>query len=52
MQVRSMGQEDPWGHGNLLQYYCLGNPMDRGAFPWGCKELDITEVTENSSTRN
>ena len=21
------------GHGNLLQYSCLGNPMDRGA--WG-----------------
>ena len=22
------------GNGNLLQYYCLGNPMDRGAW-WG-----------------
>ena len=20
------------GHGNPLQYYCLGNPMDRGAW--------------------
>ena len=34
------------GHGNLLQYSCLENPMDRGA--WGitvlgiAKELDVT----------
>ena len=32
------------GNGNPLQYYCLGNPMDSGAWqPWGCKESDITE---------
>ena len=31
MWVRSLGQEDPLGggHGNPLQYSCLGNPMDR-----------------------
>ena len=33
-QVRSLGQEDPLEgeHGNPLQYSCLGNPMDRGAW--------------------
>ena len=37
------------GHGNPLQYSCLENPMDRGA--WQAmvhgvsKELDMTEVT-------
>ena len=41
MQFQSLGQEDPLtltltltpggGHGNPLQYSCLGNPMDRGA---------------------
>ena len=33
--VRSQGQEDSpgEGNGNLLQYSCLENPMDRGA--WG-----------------
>ena len=32
------------GNGNPLQYPCLENPMDRGAWcPWGCKELDTTE---------
>ena len=39
------------GHGNLLQYSCLGNPMDRGAWwariqgvgkEWVTKELDVT----------
>ena len=37
------------GEGNdySLQYSCLGNPIDRGAWRatahWGCKELDTTE---------
>ena len=32
--VQSLGQEDSpgEGHGNPLQYSCLGNPMDRGAW--------------------
>ena len=32
-----------------LQYSCLENPMDKkslvGYSPWGCKQLDTTEVT-------
>ena len=41
----------PWRReGNLLQYCCLENPMDRGASwatysPWGHKESDTTEAT-------
>ena len=35
------------GNDNPLQYSCLKNPMDRGAWHgyslWGCKELDTTE---------
>ena len=42
---------DPWvgkfpgeGNGNPLQYSCLENPLDGGAWcPWGRKELDTTE---------
>ena len=32
--VQSLGQEDPLekGNGNPLQYSCLQNPMDRGAW--------------------
>ena len=37
------------GHGNPLQYACLENPMDGGAWwaysPWGHIELDTTEAT-------
>ena len=28
MQITVFGE----GNGNLLQYFCLGNPMDRGAW--------------------
>ena len=31
------------GNGNLFQYSCLGNLIDRGDYPWGSKELDMTE---------
>ena len=39
--ARSSGK----GNGNLLQYSCLGNPMDRGAsqaIVHGITELDMT----------
>ena len=41
---RSPGEEN----GNLLQYACLENSMDKGAWwstysAWGCKESDMTE---------
>ena len=45
--VRSLGGEDPpgGGHGYPLQYSCLGNPMDRGAWRaavHGVSESDMT----------
>ena len=45
---RSLGE----GNGNPLQYSCLGNPMDRGAW-WVTvhgvtKELDTTEQLNNN----
>ena len=49
MWVRPLGGEEPLekGNGNPLQYSCLGNPMDRGAW-WTtahgvAKESDMTE---------
>ena len=30
--VQSLGQEDPLKNGNLLQYSCLENSMDGGAW--------------------
>ena len=42
------GRSPEGGHGNPLQYSCLENPMDRGAW-WATvyrvTELDTTEVT-------
>ena len=58
--VRVMGSipesgRSPGGeHGNPLQYSCLENPMDRGAWKttcsWGCKEWDMTETTSHTCT--
>ena len=31
LSFQPLGQEDPWSH-NPLQYSCLENPMDRGAW--------------------
>ena len=45
----------PWkGNGYRLQYSCLENTMDRGAWwaiysPWGLKELDTTERLTHTS---
>ena len=49
-QVWSLGREDSpgAGNGNPLQYYCLANPTDRGAWrgysPQGRKELATAEL--------
>ena len=43
MQLQSLGQEDTPGEGNsnTLQYSCLENPMDRGA--WGATVMGVTK---------
>ena len=47
--IPGSGRSPGGGHGNPLQYSCLENPMDRGAW-WatvhGVKELDTTEATD------
>ena len=44
--IPGLGRSPGGGHGNPLQYSCLENPMDRGAW-WatvqGVAELDMTE---------
>ena len=47
--IPGLGRSLGVGNGTPLQYSCLENFMDRGAWapsPWGHKELDPTEVTE------
>ena len=43
--VPGLGRSRGEGDGNPLQYSCLENPMDRGAWqaPWGHKDSDTTE---------
>ena len=45
--ISGLGRSPGGGHGNPLQYSCLGNPMDRGA--WRATvhgvEKNHTEVT-------
>ena len=47
--ISGVGKSPGEGNGNPLQYSCLENPMDRGAWQatvYGvAKELDMTEVT-------
>ena len=48
VSITGLGQFLGGGHGNPLQYSCLKNPMDRGAW-WAIVhrvgELDMMEVT-------
>ena len=43
--IRGWERSPGRGNGNPLQYSCLENPMDGGAWdsPWGPKESDMTE---------
>ena len=44
--IPGLGRSPREGDGNPLQYSCLENPMNRGAWwhsLWGSKELDMTE---------
>ena len=49
--IPGLGRFPGGGNRNPLQYSCLGNPMDRGAWQatvCGAAELDTTEVTERA----
>ena len=46
--IPGSGRSSGEGNGYPLEYSCLGNPMDRGAWratysPWGHKESDMTK---------
>ena len=46
--VPGSGRSPEGGYGNLLQYFCLKNPTDKGLVsysPYRHEELDMTEIT-------
>ena len=47
--IPGLGRSPGGGHGNILQYSCLENPMDMRSLAgyglWGRKESDTTEAT-------
>ena len=53
--IPRLGRSPGGEHGNPLQYSCLKNPMDRGAWwatnPWGYKQLDMTEHACNNNNK-
>ena len=47
--IPGLGQSPGERNGNPLQYSCLGNPMDRGA--WWATVLGVTRVREDLVTK-
>ena len=51
--IPGSGRSPGKGNGKSLQYFCLGNPMDRGA--WQATIYGVTKVSDmisNSTTTN
>ena len=47
--IPALGRSSGGGNGNPLQYFCLGNPMDRGA--WQAIVYGITRVSHDLATK-
>ena len=49
--VPQLGRSPGGGNGNPLQYSCLENPLDRGAWRAGVHEVTKSDVTEHTRTQ-
>ena len=50
--IPGLGRSPGGGNGYLLQYSCLGNPMDRGTWQARVHEVSKLNMTEHAHTRN
>ena len=48
--IPGSGRSPGEGNGNPLQYFCLGNPVDRGA--WHATNLGVTESDPTERLNN
>jgi len=48
--IPGLGRSPGGGHGNPLQYSCLENPMDRGAWRATVHRVTESDMTEQLST--
>ena len=48
--IPGLGRSPEEGHGNLFQYSCLENPMDRGAWWATVHRVADSDMTEQLST--
>ena len=48
--IPGLGRSPGRGHGNLLQYSCLENPMDRGA--WWATDHGVTKSWTGQATEH
>ena len=47
--IPEWGRSPGGGHGNPLQYFCLGNPMDRGGWQATVHAVTESDMTEQLS---
>ena len=48
--IPGLGRSPGVGHGNLLQYSCLKNPLDRGAWQATVHRIAELDTTERMNT--
>ena len=49
--ISGSGRSPGEGNGTPLQYSCLGNPMDRGAWQYTVHGIGLTQLSDQTTTK-